>query len=182
MNPTHLRSVSTRWLFACLTLLLAGCAGYHVGGLKPSALRDVRSVSVTNFQNKTLEPRMEVLFANALIKQLQIEGTYPVTREEQADAVITGTLERIDRSPARGLRSDFFQSTEFDLNVLLTVKVTERTSGKVLLSRQIKGSSSFFVSSTSPVTGDVNKDERQAIPMAAEDAAQKLVSYLADGW
>jgi hypothetical protein len=125
---------------------------------------------------------MEVLFANALIKQLHQEGSFLVKREEEADAVISGTVERIDRSPARGLRSDFFQSTEFDLNVQIRIKVTERSTSKVLVSRQIKGNTSFFVSSTSAVSGDVNKDERQAIPVAAEDAAQKAVSFLADGW
>lgn len=165
-----------------LPVVFSGCAGYHMGSLKPSAMQDVRSVAVLTFQNKTLEPRMEVPFANALIKQLHQEGTYQVAREEDSDAIIHGTLERIDRSPARGLRSDFFQTTEFDLNVLVRIKVVERVSGKVLLSRSVTGNSSFFVSSTSPNTGDVNKDERQAIPMAAEDAAQKVVSYLADGW
>jgi hypothetical protein len=165
-----------------LPLVLPGCAGYRIGSSKPSSMQDVRSVSVLTFQNKTLEPRMEVLFANALIKQLQQEGTYQITREEESDVVIHGTLERIDRAPARGLRSDFFQTTEFDLNVQVHIKVVERASGKVLISRSVTGNSSFFVSSTSPTTGDVNKDERQAIPLAAEDAAQKLVSYLADGW
>ncbi len=169
-------------MICCLGTFLSSCAGYNLGGLKPSSMRGIRSLAVTTFQNKTLEPRMEVLFANALIKQLQQDGSYAVAREEQADAVITGSLDRIDRSPARGLRSDFFQSTEFDLNVLVNIKVTERSTGKVLLSRQVKGNSSFFVSSTSPITGDVNKDERQAIPLAAEDAAQKLASFLADGW
>lgn len=169
-------------LTACVALLTGGCAGYQLGGMKPSAMREVRSMAVNAFQNKTLEPRLEVLFANSLIKQLQQDGTYQIKREEEADAVVHGSVERIDRTPARGLRSDFFQSTEFDLNIQVQIKVVERNSGKVLLSRRIKGNSSFFVSSTSPLTGDVNKDERQAIPLAAEDAAQQAASYLADGW
>lgn len=176
------RILSVFLALGVLPLVLTGCAGYHVGSSKPSSMREVRSVAVLAFQNKTLEPRMEVLFANALIKQIQQEGAYRVSSEEESDAVIHGTLERIDRSPARGLRSDFFQTTEFNLNVQVRIKVVERASGKILLSQSVTGNSSFFVSSTSPTTGDVNKDERQAIPMAAEDAAQKLASYLSDGW
>jgi hypothetical protein len=170
-------------LFFCLIgLVTPGCAGYSLGSSKPEAMRDIRSLAVLTFQNKTLEPRMEVLFANALIKQIQQEGTFRVTREEDSDAVVHGVVERIDRTPARGLRSDFFQSTEFDLSVVVSLRVVERSTGKVLVQRRVKGNTSFFVSSTSAVTGDVNKDERQAIPLAAEDAAQRLVSYLADGW
>jgi hypothetical protein len=64
----------------------------------------------------------------------------------------------------------------------LEIKLTDRRDGRILAKRNITGNTTFFVSSSNPRTGDVNKDERQAIPLAAEDASVKTVAFLADGW
>lgn len=64
----------------------------------------------------------------------------------------------------------------------LDIKLTDRRNGKILATRSVTGNTTFFVSSANPRTSDVNKDERQAIPLAAEDAAVKIVTLLADGW
>lgn len=125
---------------------------------------------------------MEVIFASTLAKQVQQDGTYRIAREEEADAILQGTVLRIDRTPARGLPTNFFQTTEFSLVLTLEIKLTDRRNGKILTKRTITGNTTFFVSSSNPRTGDVNKDERQAIPLAAEDASIKTVSFLADGW
>ena len=42
--------------------------------------------------------------------------------------------------------------------------------------RNASGSTSFFVS------GDVNQDERQAIPLAAQGVGQRIVSDISEGW
>lgn len=181
-------------LFAIALLLLPGCAGYHVGPVKPSAMARVQRLAVPSFKNSTLEPRLEVLMANALIKQIQQDGSYQITSERDADAVIEGSIDRIERTPLRGSRSnsnstspqntyaDFYQTTEFSLDLLVSIKVVEKNSGVTLASRNAKGSASFFVSGSNPRTANVNRDELQAVPQAAEDAAVRLTSYLSEGW
>lgn len=173
-----------------LLFCVSGCAGYHVGPVKPTAMRGVRTLFVPSFKNNTLEPRMEVLVANALIRQLQQDGTYKITNEQDADAILEGSIERIDRSPARGVRNDarlgtiadFYQTSEFILNLALNVKVVEKKSGKTLATKSANGTASFFVSGANPRTANVNRDERQALPQAAEDAATQLTSALSEGW
>jgi len=59
-------------------LFLTGCLGYHVGPVKPGVLRDVHTIAVPTFENKTLLPRIEVLITDSVIKQLQQDGTYKV--------------------------------------------------------------------------------------------------------
>jgi hypothetical protein len=162
--------------------VLSGCAGYHAGPSKPAYMSDVKTIAIPSFKNQTLEPRMEVLFATTLAKQIQQDGTYKIAREEEADAILQGTVLRIERTPARGLRSNFFQTSEFNLILTLEIKLTDRRDGRILAKRNITGNTTFFVSSSNPRTGDVNKDERQAIPLAAEDASVKTVAFLADGW
>jgi hypothetical protein len=183
-------------LFALILVLshLSGCAGYHLGPVKPTAMKNVRTLAVPAFKNMTLEPRVESQLANALIKQIQQDGSYQITSEKNADAVVYGTIERLDRTPLRGLHTDFYRTTEYSLNLAITIKVIESSSGKVLMKRQTNGYSSFFVtgSATSALTtttqninpriANVNRDEREAIPLAAEDAAIRLTSYLSEGW
>ncbi len=170
-------------------VLLGGCAGYHLGPAKPSSMKEVHTLAVPAFKNMTLEPRVEVMMANAVIKQLQQDGTYKISSENESDAIVEGTLERIERTPARGVRTDFYQTSEYTLTLLLKVKVVQRSTGKTLSEREVRGNSSFFVSSSSTMSAEissrianVNRDERQAIPQAAEDAAIRLTSYLSEGW
>jgi hypothetical protein len=178
---------------ASVVLLAAsnsGCAGYHLGPVKPTAMAQVRTLAVPAFKNNTLEPRLEVLLANVLIKQLQQDGTYRIASEKDADAVVLCTVDKLDRQPARSVRNnaskgilaDFYQTSEFTLDLVLKVDVQEKGTGKSLLKREVRGTSSFFVSSANPLTADVNRDERQAISQAAEDASVRLTSYLSEGW
>ena len=190
-----LKKFSPLWASALLAgalvtpVFLSGCAGYHLGPVKPSSMKDVHTLAVPTFKNMTLEPRVEVMLANCVIKQLQQDGTYRIASENDSDAVVYGTLERIERTPARGVQTDFFQTSEYTLSLLLKVKVVQRSTGKTLSEREVRGNSSFFVSSSNSMSADinarvanVNRDERQAIPQAAEDAAVRLSSYLSEGW
>jgi len=47
------------------------------------------------------------------------------------------------------------------------------------------GSTTFFVSSAATqniTSGDVTSDERQALPLATEDLASRLVTQISEGW
>jgi hypothetical protein len=165
-----------------LTLLLGGCAGYHVGPIKPARLAGVKTIAVNSFKNKTIQPRVEVLLANSVIKQIQQDGTYKVTDESTADALLEGTLETIVRRPSRYVRGNVLQTREYTLEIHVNYKLIERATGKVLDARGVTGDTSFFVSGSGSVAADVNQDELQAFPLAAEEMAVRLVSQIAEGW
>lgn len=169
---------------ACLSLI--GCLGYHIGPVKPYYLRDVHSISVPTFKNHTLVPHIEVLVTDTVIKQFQQDGTYQIASGENADATLTGQIYSITRSPARSLRENVLLTTEFNLGLIVKYTVVGR-DGKELASDQVSGTTSFFVSSgnttnNSTTTGDVTTDERQALPLATEDLATRLVAQLSEGW
>jgi PBP1b-binding outer membrane lipoprotein LpoB len=157
-------------------LLLSGCAGYKVGPAKPTFMAKVNTIAVPSFKNSTLIPRLEVPVANSVIKQFQQDGTYQITSVDKADAVLDGTIVNIKRQPARVLRGNVLQTTEFELILTLDVRLTDRISGKELSHRQYTGQTSFFVG------GDIQQDEQQAIPLAAEKAAVDIVSTLSEGF
>ena len=154
---------------------LSGCLGYHIGPAKPYYLRDVHTIAVPTFKNHTLIPRMEVLVTGTVIKQFQQDGTFQIASDGNADATLKGEIIRIDRSPARSLRGNVLATTEFNLVMFLKYNLLGR-DGKQLASGETIGTTSFFVST------DVTTDERQALPLATEDLATRLVSQLSEGW
>ncbi len=162
--------------FIAVSLLLTGCLGYHVGPVKPSVLRDVHGIAVPTFENKTLLPRIEVLITDSVIKQLQQDGTYRIANENNADAILKAEISEVNRAPARSLRGNVLATTEFNLAMHVKYKL-ETPSGTVLMpSTEVVGTTSFFVGE------DVTTDERQALPLAAEELAIHLVTQLSEGW
>jgi hypothetical protein len=159
-----------------LCLALGGCLGYHVGPVKPYYLRDVHTIAVPTFKNRTLVPRIEVLVTDTVIKQLQQDGTYQVTGGDKADATLEGEVDRINRTPARSVRGNVLATTEFDLGLIVKYSLIGRDGKPLAGPSQAVGATSFFVSS------DVTSDERQALPLATEDLATRLVSQLSEGW
>ncbi len=160
---------------ACLTL--SGCAGYQLGeAAKPTYLRDIHTISVPTFVNKTLLPRIEVLVTDTVIKQIQQDGTYRVASGDHADAVLQGEITRISRSPARSLRGNVLATTEFRLNMRVRYKLVRTGTNEVLAQGETSGATDFFVSS------DVVTDERQALPLAAEELGTHLVTQISEGW
>ncbi len=175
-------SILHQFVSAVMALGLCGCAGYQLGPVKPKLYADVKTIAVETFKNDTLEPRVEVLLANAVIKQIQQDGTYRVTSEKEADVVLQCTLEGIDRRPARSVRGNVLQTKEYVLELIVRYKTIDCRTGREFEHRKVEGTTSFFVSGSNVLAADVGQDERQAIPIAAEDMAVRLVSMLSEGW
>ena len=157
-------------------LALSGCLGYHVGPVKPYYLRDVHSIAVPTFKNRTLVPRIEVLVTDTVIKQLQQDGTFQIENGDKADATLSGEVSRIVRAPARSVRGNVLATTEFALTLSVKYTLIGKNGEQLAAANEAIGTTSFFVSS------DVTTDERQALPLATEDLATRLVSQISEGW
>ena len=159
-----------------IALLLSGCAGYHLGPATPAYLRQIHSIAVPTFKNMTLVPRVEALVTGTVIKQFQQDGTFRIANEESADAVLKGEIVAVGRSPARSLRGNVLATTEFNLVLRVHYTLVGRDGKTIAGPADAAGTTSFFVGQ------DVNTDERQAFPLAAEEMAVHLVSQLSEGW
>ena len=157
-------------------LILTGCLGYQVGPVKPGVLRDVHVIAVPTFENKTLLPRVEVLVTDSVIKQIQQDGTYKIAEKDNADAVLKAEIIEISRTPARSVRGNVLATTEFNLAMHVRYKVEARSGTLLMPDAEVVGTTSFFVGT------DVTTDERQALPLAAEELATHLVTQLSEGW
>ena len=166
---------------------LGGCLGYHIGPVKPYYLRDVHTLAVPTFKNRTLVPRIEVLVTDTVIKQVQQDGTYQITNGDKADATLAGEISRISRAPARSQRGNVLLTTEFSLVLVVKYWLTGRDGKQLVPPSDAIGTTTFFVDSTATsvqqnTSGDVTSDERQALPLATEDLAGRLVTQISEGW
>jgi hypothetical protein len=168
---------------------LSGCFGYHIGPVKPYYLQDVHTIAVPTFKNETLIPRIEVLVTGTVVKQFQQDGTFQIGNQENADAVLKGEITRISRTPARSVRGNVLATAEFNLNMHVKYKLVGRDGKMLGPPREASGTTSFFVGTGEDLTklsrtilADVTTDERQALPLAAEELATRLVSELSEGW
>jgi hypothetical protein len=111
-----------------------------------------------------------------VIRQIQQDGTYEVTGVDQADALVVGTIASVHRTRARTLQGNVLASSEFNLRVAIDFRIERPGTGEVLGQRYVEGVSSFFVGN------DTASQEREAIPLAVEDAAVQFTSFLSEGW
>jgi outer membrane lipopolysaccharide assembly protein LptE/RlpB len=154
---------------------LGGC-GYKLGEIRPTPMRSVRTLAVPTFKNKTYEPRVEVLLADTLIKTLQEDGTYAIVSDDTADAIMYCTLNKLQRRSLRSVQNNVLATAEFGLSLDIAYEVTDRLTGSILKKGRVRGESSFFSSN------DLQTTERQAIPVAAKNAAVELTTEVAEGW
>ena len=157
--------------------LSGGCAGYHIGNIQPKFMEGIHSIAVPAFKNDTLIPRIEVLVSDTFVRQIQQDGTYKIASSEAtADAVMEGVITEVRRRASRDVIGDVQATQEFEMTLVVHYRIIRRATGEVVDERNVNGTTTFFVS------GDVNQDELQAVPIAAEDAAVRMVAEISEGW
>jgi hypothetical protein len=166
-----------RSLLLLSALAFTSCTGYQLGGAKPAVLRDVNNISVPMFRNDTLHPRAEALATSAATEAIVMDGTYRITSDAKADAVLEGTLHRIEYTPLRSTRLDTLRPEELQNTVILNWKLTDaRDRTKVLASGSSTGTSRFFVDS------NLQTSRNNALPDALQRASESMISRLANGF
>jgi hypothetical protein len=156
-------------------LALVSCAGYQLGSNKPAHLANVTKIAVPTFENETLEPRLAVLVTNAVIKQLQVDGTYQIVNRDQADAVLEAKISDIDKSQWRAVRSNTLRTREL-LVRLRTDYALKDTAGTRIHQGRVLGESYLVLDPNWQLS------EHQAMEEAAQRIASTIVSEIADGW
>jgi hypothetical protein len=156
-------------------LLLAGCTGYHLGPVKPAAYEGIETIHVPLFKNETLEPRSAPMLTNAVVARIQEDGTYKVGSTTRADAIFQGTFKEIERRQLRGARFDTLVTRELNFRVVCDWVLTT-PDGTILAEGTDYGETAIFLDNNFQLS------ERQALPLAAKDFADKVVSELSEGW
>ncbi len=197
-----IRRFAQFFIAGVFVLAVAACANYQIGSVKPSAYEGIENLHVPPFKNDTLEPRLSSLVTNAVLKELQADGTYRVATKSNSDAVLKGRIVKIHKRQLRAVRTDTLQSQELQLFIHVEFYFEDPNTGHRINStaRALKeadkgktradqdadiigvregrviGETIQFVDDSYQV------GERNALAVAAEDLADKLVSQIANGW
>jgi hypothetical protein len=161
------------FLPAVVAFALAGCASYHLG---PNLDKDENhSVEVLPFNNQTLEPRLGDVFTQALRERFMVDATYHLDTHGTGDIVVSGVVTAYKRGGLGYSGTDAITPENYRIEVVVHVVARERSTGKTLLDKDVKGHTLVNVGQ------DLGSSERQAQPLLAEDLARNITELLAEG-
>ncbi len=161
---------------AAVGSLCLGCSGYRLGAAKPLEFENIQSIAVPTFKNLTLEPRVSDLVTDSVIKQFHNDGTYTIGTVESADAILRGTIRRVDRAQLRSARFNTLRSRELRVRITVDYELEEAGTGVTLSRGTVLGDTNMFLDPNFQLT------ERQAFYDMSKEMAADLVSRLAEGW
>ncbi len=112
-------------------LLLPAC-GYRVVGSEPDTPgRPQVSLAIAPFENRTMEPGLETMFANDMIKAFQENRAIQVKAgDAAADYVLKGSIKKLEHSSTAYL--DIERSLIRRTTLTVEINLVDRRTGKVV--------------------------------------------------
>jgi len=160
-------------VLSTLLVIVPGC-GYRIGTLLPD---DIDSVAVPLVVNLTREPRIENIITDAIIEQLQLDGTLRLADKTTADSILEAEIINYSRDALRYRDEERATAREYRLNLGLRIVLRNQRTNKIIMQDiHVRGEANFTVS------GDLRESERLALPLAAEDLARDVVERMVEGW
>lgn len=164
-------------LFAIIPLLLSSCTGYQLGGNKPAAMANISTIHVEMVRNDTQIPRAAASASNAIADAIQLDGTYRLGNDSNADARLQATLREIDYRQIRSNRDDSQRSEELEMTIFYEWSLVAADNPlKVIQRGRSSGTTRFFVDP------NLQTARQTALPDALKRASESMIARLADGF
>ena len=159
-------------LIAGLSVLwiISGCGGYGFRGTVNNLPSDIKAVSIPVFLNESIEPGVEVIFANALIYEFNRSQVLQVVSESEAQAQINGKIRSIAIDPV--IYANLTQALERKVTISLEVTCRRSDNQKVLWQNQGLSRYEVYRVTTDPNQTQRNKEE--AIKKIAQDLSERI--------
>lgn len=141
-------------------------------------MKDIHSLYVPTVVNESDETSVPSPMTNAILQEMNRDGTFRPARKEESDAILEVTVKSVERSPIRQSTQQFLTTLQYQLIVTLEYRLFDaRKKAELVPKTKVQGSTTFFVQ------GDQTESQRQAFPLAAQSAAQNLMAALTNrGW
>jgi len=130
--PRSLTTFFLRTIFALVCVVsLTGCGYSHAGGFP----KDVTSIAVPIFENRTPYRDVEFALAEALVKEIELRTPYKVVRTVDADTILSGVVTQVDqrvlsRSASGGLPQ------EVELSIVVSFEWKNQRTGASMRDRK----------------------------------------------
>lgn len=116
-------------------LLLGGCYGFSGGGFPP----EVKTVAVLPFENNTADPTLTAEINQAVREAVENRLGLRQAGENQADAVVTGTITRYEPDlpvAFQGTEGNRVEVTRRLLQITVDVSIINRTTEAIIWERR----------------------------------------------
>lgn len=167
------------WLAAAASAALAGC-GYHVSGKADLLPKTVRSIAIPHFENATTRVRLNDSLPSALSREFIRRTRYRIVPDpNEADAILNGAvLQYISYPTITDPGSGRLSGVQ--IVVILSVRLTERASGKVLYERPaLEARQRYEISSDQVAYFD---ESGQGLQRLSEEVARQVVSAILENF
>ena len=172
MNRQVFLRVAMSVLAGAMAFGQLGC-GYRLEGSGVLLPKHIRRIAVPVFQNKTFQRDLETDVTNAIIRELDRRGGVELVNEDQADAVLRGTLEeyRLDilAAGADG------RATAYRVTIRANIVLDDLVEKKPYWQNTLSKTQDFPIQDTAATTA---VQERQSIQDASEDFAKTVVTAI----
>lgn len=156
----------------------SGCFHYSFSGAMTG---DIRTVSIPLFENQTAEYGFVERITDDLILVFQKDNTLKIVDESDADAILRGTLIRVEDVPytyegeGEG-ESANFSVGEYKLTLVVNLEYYNQKKGEVIWTQKVEGWGTYEHITGSP-------DEREAgFTEAIEKMNQDILNLTVSGW
>lgn len=137
----------------------------------------IKSVSIKILENRTSETGAENIFTNDLIYEITNRGKVVLTKEGNADGILTGVIKSM-RVHAIS-RRDSYSSLERRVIFTLNLKLTDPTGRVIWSAKDLSANEDYIVSSDKQTT---ESNRRKAITTLSKRLAEKVYNRLTDNF
>jgi outer membrane lipopolysaccharide assembly protein LptE/RlpB len=158
---------------AVLALALAAGCGYSTTS---RTAKDIKSIYVPFFENKTAEPNLEINVTNRIIDNLVRDNTLKVLPENAADAVLDGEIVGFKNQPFSF--NENLNAEEY--HVVVTVVVTlfnRRTNEPIWEKRSFVGDGSYFVEQV-----ENGRTFEDAVEESVREITERILNLTVQDW
>lgn len=160
-------------ILALLCLVaLTGC-GYSHGGSFP---KDVSSIAVPIFENRTPYRDVEFALAEALVKEIELRTPYKVVRTADADTILAGVVTQVDQR-VLSRRAVGGLAQEMEISIIVSFEWKNQRTGDSLRDR--KG---FVTVGRHVPARPVGEPFEIARHEAVQQMAKDIVSVMRENW
>jgi outer membrane lipopolysaccharide assembly protein LptE/RlpB len=156
-------------LFLVLAATLAGCA-YSFRGQTAGA---IKSIAIPTFENETAEFGIAERVTEELVRGFQRDGTLRITSTEQADAVLSGRITRLEDMPYTARADQTVE--EYRFSMTCEIELTDNRTQQVIWTQTYPAWAVY------PYTGSLEFRD-QAIQEAVSKLQQDLLNRIVGSW
>ena len=161
-------------LFAIFCALFYGC-GYHLVGTGKNLPAHLKTISIPVFKNTSSQPEIHRELTSAILQSFISDGRLKVTKKENADLVMNGTLSYYNKRAVSFNSQDLV--ADFIIEIEIELEVFDQVKNKIFLKEKLKNQWDYKSNSD---IADTETERLKALDQAYIDLGNRLVSLIID--